>query len=83
MPAPGQVGAACQPATRWLYGPSVDVQARPVEVLAGAPFEQVMKERVLEPLGMRDTQYTLRPDQRKRISALHTRQPDGSKPRHP
>lgn len=72
-----RIPLAYQPGTRWLYGPSVDVQARLVEVLAGAPFEQVMRERVLEPLGMRDTQYTLRPDQRQRISALYTREPDG------
>jgi CubicO group peptidase (beta-lactamase class C family) len=50
------------PGTRWYYGPSVDVQARLVEVLTGQPFAQVMRARVLEPLGMQDTQYTVRAD---------------------
>ncbi|HEX6260616.1 MAG TPA: serine hydrolase domain-containing protein, partial [Woeseiaceae bacterium] len=67
-----------EPGTRWYYGPSVDVQARLVEVLGGKPYEVVLRERVLEPLRMHDTQYTLREDQRERISALYERQPDGS-----
>jgi CubicO group peptidase (beta-lactamase class C family) len=66
------------PGTRWFYGPSVDVQARLVEVLGGKPYDVTLKERVLEPLGMRDTQYTLRADQHERISALYERHPDGA-----
>lgn len=68
---------AYQPGTRWLYGPSVDVQARLVEVLSGKPFEAVLRERVLDPLGMSETQYVLRADQRNRITALYERQADG------
>ncbi len=71
------------PGTHWIYGISVDVQARLVEVLTGKPFETVMAERVLEPLGMTETQYVLRPDQRERLSALYTRNPDGSFTRQP
>jgi CubicO group peptidase (beta-lactamase class C family) len=66
------------PGTRWFYGPSVDVQARLVEVLGGKPYDVTLKERVLEPLGMKDTQYTLRADQHERISALYERHPDGA-----
>lgn len=72
-----------QPGTRWYYGPSVDVQARLVEVLSGRPYEEVLRERVLEPLAMDDTRYTLRPDQRPRMSALYERHPDGSFTRVP
>jgi len=71
------------PGTRWYYGPSVDAQARLVEVLAGKPFAEVMRERVLEPLGMHDTQYTLRPDQRECMAALYERHPDGRYSRFP
>jgi CubicO group peptidase (beta-lactamase class C family) len=67
-----------EPGTRWRYGPSVDVQARLVEVLSGKPYEVVLQERVLDPLGMANTQYTLRPEQRDRLSALYDREPDGS-----
>lgn len=72
-----------EPGTRWLYGPSVDVQARLVEVLSGKPFAEVLKERVLDPLRMSETRYTLRPDQRDRITALYERHPDGSFTRVP
>jgi CubicO group peptidase (beta-lactamase class C family) len=67
-----------QPGTRWLYGPSVDVQARLVEVLADKPYAEVLRERVLEPLGMRDTHYVLAPDQRDRFMELYERRSDGS-----
>jgi CubicO group peptidase (beta-lactamase class C family) len=71
------------PGSRWYYGPSVDVQARLAEVLSGKPYEDLVQERVLEPLGMTDTQYTLRHDQRDRITALYERHPDGSFTRMP
>jgi CubicO group peptidase (beta-lactamase class C family) len=72
-----------EPGTRWLYGVSVDVQARLVEVLGGKPYEVMLHERVLDPLVMTETQYTLRPEQLDSISALYERQPDGSFTRTP
>ncbi|HLT91155.1 MAG TPA: serine hydrolase domain-containing protein [Woeseiaceae bacterium] len=69
---------AYQPGTQWRYGPSVDVQARLVEVLSGKPFEAVVRERVLVPLGMEETQYRLGPGQRERLTALYERLEDGS-----
>ena len=68
----------CDPGTRWHYGPSVDVQARLVEVLAGQPFAAVMRERVLDPLGMSETRYRLRSGQLGRFSAIYERDPDGT-----
>lgn len=72
-----------EPGTRWLYGPSVDVQARLAEVLSDEPFAVLLQERVFDPLGMTETQYTLRADQRDRITALYARHPDGSFTRIP
>lgn len=62
---------AYQPGTRWLYGISVDVQARLAEVLAGRPFEQLVRERVLEPLRMADTSYHVAEDRRGRMAAMY------------
>lgn len=67
-----------QPGTQWLYGPSVDVQARLVEVLAGKPFDEVMRARVLDPLAMNDTRYVLLPAQRDRLMDLYERADDGT-----
>jgi CubicO group peptidase (beta-lactamase class C family) len=72
------VQLAFEPGTRWSYGPSADVQARLVEVLSEQPFQDMMHARVLTPLAMHDTQYTLSYEQLGRMSALYERKPDGS-----
>ena len=46
-----------QPGTRWRYGWSADVLARVVEVAAGEPFGDVVRSRILEPLGMTQTDF--------------------------
>jgi CubicO group peptidase (beta-lactamase class C family) len=51
-----------QPGTEWNYGVSTDVLGRLVEVVAGKPLDEVFAERVLGPLGMRDTSFGLRPE---------------------
>jgi len=62
---------AYQPGTRWLYGISVDVQARLAEVLAGKPFAQLVRERVLEPLRMDETGYHVAEGRRGRMAAAY------------
>ena len=46
-----------QPGTRWAYSPQYgfDVLARIVEVASGMPFDRFTKQRILDPLGMKDT----------------------------
>ena len=73
-----EVPLESHPGTRWHYGISVDVQARLVEILTGMPFADVMRERVLDPLGMADTRYRLLPGQLDRFAAIYQREPDGS-----
>jgi CubicO group peptidase (beta-lactamase class C family) len=46
------------PGAEWSYSASVDVQARLVEKLSGQNFESYVSERILKPLGMRDTGWT-------------------------
>ena len=50
-----------QPGTRWNYSPGIghDVVARILEVVTGTPFDQFAKERIFEPLGMKDTHFFL------------------------
>lgn len=66
-----------QPGTRWLYSPAVDVQARLVEVLSGQPFAQYLQQHVFDPLGMKDTRYTIRADDWPRVAAMYRRSDDG------
>ena len=77
------VPLAYQPGTRWLYGISVDVQARLAEVLAGKPFAQLVQERVLDPLDMHDTTWHVVPERRGRMAAMYELQDGGGFERLP
>jgi CubicO group peptidase (beta-lactamase class C family) len=46
-----------EPGERWTYHYSADVLGVLIARAAGEPFEVVLRERVLEPLGMRDTAF--------------------------
>ena len=48
---------AYQPGTTWDYSHATDVLGRVVEVVAGTSLFRFQKERILDPLGMRDTSY--------------------------
>lgn len=74
----GQVPLLFQPGTRWLYGPSVDVQAFLAERLSGKPYIELVQERVLGPLQMHDTSYYLPEEKRHRLSAIYHREDDGT-----
>ena len=60
-----------QPGTQWHYSVAVDVQGYLVEVLAGKPFDQVLRERVFEPLGMDDTGFWVSEAARPRFATLY------------
>ena len=48
-----------QPGTKWLYHTSADVLGVLVARAAGRPFGTVLRERIFEPLGMRDTGFVV------------------------
>jgi CubicO group peptidase (beta-lactamase class C family) len=45
----------CQPGERWMYHTGSDTLGVLIARVAGKPFESFLKERILDPLGMRDT----------------------------
>jgi CubicO group peptidase (beta-lactamase class C family) len=49
----GTLPLAYEPGSRWVYSVSHDVQARLVEVLSGMPFDEFVRTRIFEPLGMK------------------------------
>jgi CubicO group peptidase (beta-lactamase class C family) len=57
MPRLKNVPLDFQPGTRWAYSAQYgfDVLARVVEVASGLPFDRFTKQRILDPLGMKDT----------------------------
>ncbi|HWE17845.1 MAG TPA: serine hydrolase domain-containing protein [Hyphomicrobiaceae bacterium] len=58
-----------QPGTTWEYSQSTDVLGRVIEVAAGKPLYQALKEMLLDPLGMVDTSfYATDPSKQKRLA---------------
>src|SRR5690348_12741957 len=74
---------AFDPGTQWAYGPSVDVQAYLVEKLSGKPFDQYVKETILDPLKMEHTRYLVAESNRPHFAALYNRSDDGTLTRVP
>lgn len=73
----------CHPGTQWKYGVSVDVQARLAEVVSGRSYEDLVKERVLDPLGMTDTTYFVPAEQKPRLAAVYSTYDDSALSREP
>jgi CubicO group peptidase (beta-lactamase class C family) len=48
---------AYQPGTTWDYSHSTDILGRVIEVVSGQSLYQFEKERILDPLGMKDTSF--------------------------
>ena len=61
-----------QPGTRWNYSVSTDVLGRLVEVWSGLSLEAFFKERILEPLGMHDTGFSVTEGSRDRFASLYS-----------
>ncbi|PIT01454.1 beta-lactamase [Bradyrhizobium nitroreducens] len=58
-----------QPATLWDYGHSTDVLGRVIEVATGLSLYRFEKERLLDPLGMRDTAFFVADDAKRPLIA--------------
>ena len=72
-----------QPGTRWSYSPLAggDVLGRVVEIASGQTYDQFLKTRVFDPLGMKDTFFYLPEDRRSRLVDLYDATPNGLRPR--
>jgi CubicO group peptidase (beta-lactamase class C family) len=64
------------PGTRWLYGLSTDVCGRLVEVMSGRSFDDYLRTEIFEPLGMRDTAFSVPDSEIDRFAASYGRRRD-------
>jgi CubicO group peptidase (beta-lactamase class C family) len=80
IPKLGAVPLDFQPGTLWRYSglAGFDVLSRVVEIASGQPFDQFLKQRLFDPLGMKDTGFSARPDNQSRLVTLYTRTPAGT-----
>ena len=65
------------PGDRWEYGISIDWAGKMVEKASGAKLDQYFREKIFQPLGMKDTSFKLSPSQRGRLASVHQRGADG------
>ncbi len=66
-----------QPGTAWNYSIATDVIGHLVAEISGQPFERFLHDRVIAPLGMTDTAFTVAPGNVARFAANYSRGEDG------
>jgi CubicO group peptidase (beta-lactamase class C family) len=65
------------PGEAWNYSVATDVIGYLVGLISGKPFEQFLKERILDPLGMNDTGFYVPADKAHRFAACYSADPQG------
>ena len=65
------------PGAAWTYGANIDWLGRIVEQQRGKRLGEVMKERIFEPLGMKDIGFTMSESMQARRVTIHDRAADG------
>jgi CubicO group peptidase (beta-lactamase class C family) len=61
------------PGTRWQYSVSTDIVGKVIEVVTGRPFDDYVRDEVLRPLGMIDTDFWVPGDEVERFAASYRR----------
>jgi CubicO group peptidase (beta-lactamase class C family) len=60
------------PGEAWNYSVATDVIGYLIGLISGKPFEQFLKERILDPLGMNDTDFFVPKDKAHRFAACYS-----------
>ena len=66
-----------QPGEKWTYSEGLDVLGYFVEIVSGMPFDQFLKTRIFDPLGMKDTWFYLPEALHGRLVPVQFRDEDG------
>jgi CubicO group peptidase (beta-lactamase class C family) len=66
-----------QPGTAFVYGYNTDILGCVVERASGVPLDEYFRTRITQPLGMKDTNFFLPKDQRRRFAAVYASGADG------
>jgi CubicO group peptidase (beta-lactamase class C family) len=67
----GKLPLRHQPGERWTYGLNTDVLGYLVEIWSGMTFDQFLKTRIFDVLGMKDTYFYIPKEKHSRLVALH------------
>jgi CubicO group peptidase (beta-lactamase class C family) len=79
IPQLGRVPLDFQPGTEWRYSPGtgIDVLGHIVELVSGEPLDEYLRDHIFEPVGMKDTFFSLPDDRRERLLPLYRKTDDG------
>jgi len=80
IPKLGAAPLDFQPGAEWRYSglEGIDTLGRIVEIASGLTFDQFLRQRIFEPLGMKDTTFVPTDDRKPRIATLYGRSPEGA-----
>ncbi len=59
-----------EPGENWTYSEGLDVLGYLVEIISGKPFDEFLRTRIFEPLGMKDTWFYLPKEKQSRLVAV-------------
>jgi CubicO group peptidase (beta-lactamase class C family) len=68
----GALPLAHQPGATWMYNTGSDVLAVLIARASGRPFDEFLRERIFEPLGMKDTGHHLPAEKLDRLAVSYT-----------
>jgi len=71
MQSLGRLPLAHQPGERWLYHMSAEILGVLIARVAGMSLSAFMRKRIFEPLGMKDTGFTVRETQLDRVATCY------------
>jgi CubicO group peptidase (beta-lactamase class C family) len=84
---PGMAGVplSFQPGSAWEYSPAFafDTLGHVVEIVSGLALNQFLAQRIFEPLGMRDTSFSVPADKLGRLTVAYERSANGLQARAP
>ncbi len=67
-----------EPYSHFKYGFGMQLAGAIVEEIEGKPLRQVFRERIIEPLGLEDTDTYITPENRDRVVTAYRKEADGS-----
>lgn len=79
IPRLGALALDFQPGTQWRYSglAGFDTLGRIVEIVSGSTYDQFLRKRLFEPLGMDNTWFNVPEKEQPRIATIYNRTPSG------
>ena len=76
--AMGDVPVMFEPGSHWQYGFGSEITGVLVETFTGKPLRENFRERIIEPLELKDTDTFFTPENRDRVVTSYAKKPDGT-----